>query len=684
MNKMAQLESVEQAFMQFVEDFVDKNGRFKYDQQISEMAVKGDKSFVIDFIDLYGFDIELAQMILDDPESNTPIFITVVRSKLRTRDPIYAESLKRINIRYRNLPADTPLRKIGSDHIGRLVMMHGIIVRASSITPLVIRATFRCPVCGELNHIEQSGQTLQKPQKCLACDNRKNFELVPRESVFIDHQLVTIQERPEDLPPGQLPRSITVELKDDIVDVARPGDRITMTGSIKLLPKYGRGGELRTYDIQIDASFCEVSGRDQELLELTPEDEEEILEIARDPFVHQKLLNSIAPSIYGNEYIKESVLYLLLGGVEKELEDVRIRGDINVLLVGDPGTAKSQMLNFSAKVAPRGLMTTGRGSTAAGLTAAVVKEGGTGNFVLEAGALVLADKGICCIDEIDKMRDEDRGAIHPAMEQQIVPIAKGGIVATLNARCSILAAANPTLGRYNPYQTIAQNITLPVTILSRFDLIFILRDTPDSQLDNEIAGHILGLHKNLKSSIAPLDNQMMRKYISYAKRLKPRLTDPVIERFQEFYVQMRNASMEGGEASAVAITARQLESLVRMAEARARAHLREEVTIEDAEGVINLMQKSLEQVGVDVATGQIDIDILYTGKPRSLQNQLQKVLQVVSEMERISGSVKESDLYEALNSDYGISRSEGAKLISVLVKDGTIYMPRPGYYKRTD
>ncbi|MBE0633171.1 minichromosome maintenance protein MCM, partial [Candidatus Bathyarchaeota archaeon] len=299
---MAQLESVEQSFTQFIEDFTDKEGRFKYDQEISELSVKGEKSFVIDLTDLYSFDMDLAQMILEDPEGNTPIFTTVIRSKLRTRDPIYAESLKRINIRYRNLPADTQLRKIGSDHIGRLVMLHGIIVRASAITPLVMRATFMCSVCGELNHLEQSGVTLQRPQKCLACDNRKSFELVPKESVFIDSQLVTIQERPEDLPPGQLPRSINVELKDDIVDIARPGDRITLTGFIKLIPKFGRGGELRTFDLNIDASFCEVSGRESELLELSPEDEEAIQEIAKDPFIHQKLLNSIAPSIYGNDY----------------------------------------------------------------------------------------------------------------------------------------------------------------------------------------------------------------------------------------------------------------------------------------------------------------------------------------------------------------------------------------------
>ena len=680
---MARLDTFEEAFTRFIEDFMDGQNRFKYDQYISEMVVKGSKSLILDFTDIYSYDMDLARAILEDPEGLTPIFSSIVRGRLRTRDPMFAESLNRVNVRYRNLPAATPLRRIGSDHVGRLIMVSGIIVRASSMTPMVIKATFRCPACGEFNNIEQSGQILMRPQKCIACDNRKGFELVPKESVFIDCQTVGIQERPEDLPPGQLPRSLNIELKDDLVDFVRPGDRITLTGFIKLLPRYGRGGELRTFDLQVDASYAEVSGREMELLEVTPEEEEEILELSRDPWIHQKLLSSIAPSIYGYEHIKEAVLYLLFGGVLKELEDMRIRGDINVLLVGDPGTAKSQILSFAAKAAPRGIMTTGRGSTAAGLTAAVVKEGGTGNFILEAGALVLADKGLCCIDEIDKMREEDRGAIHPAMEQQIVPIAKGGIVATLNARTSILAAGNPTLGRYNPYQTIAQNINLPVTILSRFDLIFILKDQPDSSRDADMADHILNLHRMLTSGKPPLTVELLKKYVSYAKKIKPAITDEVIERFKSFYVKMRTASIEGGEAAAVAITARQLESLVRMAEARARAHLRKEITVEDAEATINLMQKSLEQVGIDMSTGQIDIDILYTGKPRSLQNQLQKVLQVISEMERISGSVKDDDLYDTLQSDHGISRSEGARLLGVLMKDGTIYSPRPGYYKRT-
>jgi len=673
----------EEIFTRFIEDLLDNEGIRKYDQAISELGIKGLKSLIIDFNDLYSYDIELAEEVLREPDRTLDAFSKAVYSKLRLKDPLYSETQKEIHVRLQNLPSSTALRKIGSEHIGHLVSVNGIIVRASIVTPLVLKAVFRCSVCNELNYVEQSGEILKTPQKCEHCDSKKGFELVPKLSIFMDSQRVTIQERPEDLPPGQLPRSLHVDLKDDLVDVARPGDRITVIGSIDLLQRYGRGGPLRIYDMVMDANNLDVSGREMELMALNEEDEKNIKEIAEDPWVHRRLLQSIAPSIYGQDSIKEAILYLLFGGVGKELPDMNIRGDINVLLVGDPGTGKSQLLNFASKIAPRGLMTTGRGSTAAGLTAAVVKEGGTGNYVLEAGALVLSDKGVCCIDEIDKMREEDRGAIHPAMEQQIVPIAKGGIVATLNARTSILAAANPTLGRYNPYQTIAQNINLPVTILSRFDLIFVLKDVPDRERDTEMAEHILGLHRaSGQAVVSPIEPQLLRKYISYAKRVKPELKEEVIERFRDFYIKMRTASIEGGEGSAVAITARQLESLVRLAEARARAHLRMDVTKEDAEAVITLTQHSLEQVGIDVTTGQIDIDILYTGKPRSLQTQLQKVLGIIADLER-TGPVKDEELYESLAKDHGISRSDAIKFISTLMRDGTIYSPRPGYYRRT-
>jgi replicative DNA helicase Mcm len=565
---MASLIQSEEAFTRFIEEYRDEREEVKYEQALSEMAVRGLKSLVIDFTDLYAFDEDLARVILDNPLDHLPHFDIAAFSKLRMRDPMYADQMRRVHVRFRGLPTETPLRRIGAEHISRLVMVTGIIVRASAVQPFITNAAYRCTSCGEMILMEQTDQFLKTPTQCPSCNSRRGFELVPKESVFIDSQRITIQERPEELPAGQLPRSVNVELKDDVVDMARPGDRISLTGTLGLLRKQGRGGTLRTFDLALEANNIDVSGREAELLEITEEDIEEIREVASDPWVFRRMLQSIAPSLWGLDTIKEAVMYLLFSGVSKELPDVRIRGDINVLLVGDPGTGKSQLLGYAAKTAPRGLLTTGRGSTAAGLTAAVVKEGGSGNFVLEAGALVLADKGICCIDEMDKMRDEDRGAIHPAMEQQVVSIAKGGIVATLNARTSILAAANPTLGRYNPYQTIAQNMNLPVTILSRFDLIFVLRDLPDSENDFKMAEHILNLHMAAGTSVtAPLSTEFFRKYVSYAKTIDPVMTDEVFESFRDFYVKMRTASIEGGEASAISITARQLESLVRLSEA---------------------------------------------------------------------------------------------------------------------
>lgn len=677
-----------EAFTRFLEDYRDKEGSLRYDKALGELAVRGSRSFVVDFNDLYSFDVELAKKVLDDPEQLLSVFSDTILQKLRLRDPTYAENVGKIHIRLRNLPKKTPLRGIGAEHLGRLVMSDGIIVRASPVEPMVERAGFRCSRCGELNMVRQSGRTLKRPDSCLHCENRRGFELEPMNSDFVDSQRATVQERPEDLPPGQLPRSLDVELRDDLVDDARPGDRVSLVGVLDLVQRYGRGGALRTYDLALKVNHLEVSGRELEAIEFSEEDEEEMLELSREPKLHRRLLNSVAPSIYGHEEIKEAVLCLLFGGVEKQLPDMRIRGDVNVLIVGDPGTGKSQMLSFTAKAAPRGLLTTGRGSTAAGLTAAVVRESGTGGFTLEAGALVLADKGVCCIDEMDKMREEDRAAIHPAMEQQQVSIAKGGIVATLNSRASILAAANPTMGRYNPYQTIADNINLPVTILSRFDLIYILKDEPEEESDRKMARHILGLHRSARSiknpETPPLDTDKLRKYISYARQLKPILKEEAVERLRDFYVKMRTASLESGEVSAVSITPRQLESLVRLAEARARSELREEVSVKDAEEAIRLMRTSLRQVGVDTATGEVDIDIIYTGKPRSLQNRLQTVLAVIRDMESTMGVAEEDELYNTLREDHAMERSEASKLINLLRNDGVIYMPRPRRYRTTN
>jgi replicative DNA helicase Mcm len=425
-----------------------------------------------------------------------------------------------------------------------------------------------------------------------------------------------------------------------------------------------------------------VAGKEAEVVEITAEEEKQILEMAKDPWIQRKLLSSLAPSIYGYENIKEAILYLLFGAVPKTLPDgVTIRGDMNVLLIGDPGTAKSQLLKYVARVAPRGLYTSGRGSTAAGLTAAVVREK-SGGLVLEAGALVLADKGVCSIDEIDKMRPDDRVAIHEAMEQQTVSIAKGGIVATLNARASVLAAANPALGRYDAYRNITENINLPVTILSRFDLIFVMRDAPDSDLDSRMSEHILTLHRTGSTpEKVPLTPQMFRKYISYARRTDPILTEEASNELKNFYLKMRSTSTTA--ESPIAITPRQLEALVRLSECRARCFLRKEVTVEDTDAIIRLMTIALQDVGIDTTTGKMDIDVIMTGKPKSLRDRMQTILSMVAMLERETGSVQESKLFEELSKTAALPEAEARTLVNQLTRDGILYSPKPGHLKRT-
>jgi replicative DNA helicase Mcm len=474
-----------------------------------------------------------------------------------------------------------------------------------------------------------------------------------------------------------------IKLLEDLVDMARPGDRISITGVARALQEFvGRKARLRTFDLLLDANYVEVVGKEIEVVELTPDDERIIRELAKDPFIHRKLIASLAPSIYGYGDLKESVLYLLFGGVSKRLPDgVTIRSEINVLLVGDPGTAKSQLLQYVSRIAPRGLYTSGRGTTAAGLTAAVVREK-SGGMVLEAGALVLADKGVACIDEIDKMRPEDRVAIHEALEQHTVSVAKGGIVATLNARAAVLAAANPSLGRYDPYRNITDNINLPVTLLSRFDLLFIMKDVPEVDADSKMSEHILTLHR-LKTTPEepPLAPELLRKYIAYAKRIEPQLTDEVVVELRQFYLKMRSTS--GSTESPVAITPRQLEALVRLSEARARCFLREKVEVEDARAIIRLMMLSLEDVGIDTATNKIDIDVIMTGKPKSLRDKMQVVLSTFADLEKQLGIVQDSTLYQALSRKVDITDEEARKLVDQLVREGIIYSPKEGYLKRT-
>ena len=659
----------------------------KYRRRLSQMAVEGSTSITVDFEDLLTADTEFAETLVDRPDEYTQHANRAAYAQLQIEEPEYAQEIEHVTVHFRRLPQTTQLRTLGSLHIGKLVMVEGIIVRASPVNPMVMRAAFKCKRCESIQYIDQTTPFLRAPFACAdpACRSKGPFDFVQEESAFIDFQRIRIQERPEDLPPGQLPRWLNIRMGGrDLVDLARPGDHVAVVGSVRAEASTVPGvGKQRVFRLNLDANHIDVRSKEPEALITSPEEEKKIHDISRDPWVHRNIIRSIAPSIYGYEHIKEAIMYLLFGGVAKQLPDITIRGDMNALLIGDPGTAKSQLLQYVSRIAPRGLYTSGRGTTAAGLTAAVLRERG-GGMSLEAGALVLADKGVACIDEIDKMRPEDRVAIHEAMEQHTVSVAKGGIVATLNARTSLLAAANPALGRYEPYRTVAENITLPVTILSRFDLIFVLRDQPEKETDAKMSEHILDLHRrgSMPSAESPISPQLLRKYISYAKNIKPQLSEPAIQRLKDFYLEMRTAGGES-EASPIAITARQLESLVRITEARARVALRKEILAEDAEAAITIMKRSLSEVGIDIATGKADIDLIYSGKPKSMRDRLQIILSTIVEMERETGMVDKTALLDKLTKERDVTQQEAERLLQQLEKDGTIYRPREGYIKKT-
>jgi len=657
----------------------------KYRVRLNQMSVSGSRSLAVDFTDIITYDSELAKKLVMNPDDYLPALEKAALEQLKREDPQYAEEIEGVRVRLQKLPEDltVSLRRLGAKNINKLVRVEGIVVRASPVRPLVVKAAFKCKSCEHIQYIFQTSMVMKMPGVCESCKRRGPFEFLQSESSFIDYQELRVQEKPEDLPPGQLPRWIDIRVYEELVDTARPGDTVIITGVVRavqdFLPTVGR---MRVFNITLEVNNLEIYGKDPETVEISPEEERLILELAKQKDIHEKIKQSIAPSIYGYDEIKEAIMYLLFGGVTKTLQDgMRIRGDINILLVGDPGTGKSQILRYVQRIAPRGLYTHGRGTTAAGLTAAVLKER-SGGMILEAGALVLADRGVCTIDEIDKMRNEDRVAMHEAMEQQSISVAKGGIVATLNARTSMLAAANPALGRYDPNRTVAENINLPITLLSRFDLIFILKDQPSREYDSRLTEHILKLHSEGGEAVkTPIDPNFLRKYISYSKRIKPRITQEAMEVIRDFYLKMRGAS-EFAE-SPIAITARQLESIVRLAEARARVALREEVTADDAKRAVLLMSKSLEQVGMDISTGKIDIDIIMTGKPKSLRDKLQAVIGVIVNLSKQTGMAEEEAVYKVLEEEYGINRGEAANLVQQLRKDGTIYAPKDGFLKKT-
>lgn len=687
-------EEIVKRFTKFLWDFRDrKTGVFKYRERINQMALMNQRSLLIDFNDLVEFDRELSHMVDQDPGYVIELFSQSIKNLLLKEYPDFARSIEKFYPRFRNPARVFKIRELNSEYIGKFVALEGIVTRITRVEARMVKAKYKhidLECLQEFDYPEQGemGERVEKPPFCPLCGKTGKFELLFEKSKFIDWQKIVVQEKPEEVPPGQIPRSVEIVLTSDLVDTARPGDRVTVTGILRVMPTstIQRGIGKSVFSFYVEANYVDVQQKVLEEVEITREDEEKIRELARDPWIREKIIASIAPAIYGHWNVKEAIALLLFGGTPKILPDgTRIRGDIHVLLVGDPGTAKSQLLQYTSRVAPRGLYTSGKGSTAAGLTASVLRDKTTGEYYLEAGALVLADGGVACIDEIDKMRDEDRTAIHEALEQQTVSIAKAGIVARLNARASVLAAGNPKYGRYDLNEPVSKNIDLPPTILSRFDLIFIIQDIPNKVTDRLLARHILGVHMDSEKAKPLIDINLLKKYISYARRyIQPKLTEEAKKLLEEFYVETRLASLSNDQSkpSPIAITPRQLEALIRLTEAYAKIALKQKATIEDAEEAIRLMYYTLRKIGYDIESKTLDIDMIEVGMSRSKQLRTREFVKFVDKVLEEYGRVTYSDLIR-LASEKGFEKEFVMEMIKKLRQEGIVYEPEPGVLSKT-
>jgi replicative DNA helicase Mcm len=672
----------------FLKAFKDRDSNYKYFDRINNMMASGAQSLIVDYIDLDSYNPLLAKEITHKPDEYLEAFNEAVLSVLREIHPDYEQEIReKIRVRIGNYTVQKGLREINADLINKLVSISGMVVRSSEVKPLAKKVAYKCTNCNTVTEAQLKGLVMRKPVKCPAC-SEKELEMDPESSLFIDFQMVRLQELPEDLPAGQLPHYIEVTVMSDLVDQCRPGDRIILTGIIRIeQEQLAPQAKTSLFRLRMEGNNIEYLGgragskdtRSVERIMISTEDERQIRTIASKPDAYEKLIASFAPHIYGHEPIKEAILLLIVGSVTKRLEDGSTRrGDINVLLVGDPGTAKSEMLKFTAKIAPRGLYTSGRGSTAAGLTAAVIRDK-SGIMMLEAGAVVLGDQGIVCIDEFDKIKPEDRSALHEVMEQQTCSVAKGGIVATLNARTSILSAANPIYGKYDPYKNITENVNLPVPLLTRFDLIFIVRDSPDKEKDNLVASHILEIHRDSEQAARPaIDIDLFSKYLSYAKQIEPALTPDAIDIIRSYYMDMRRIESEG----MITVTPRQLEGLIRLASARARLLLKDMVDAEDAQRAIYLVDQMMRTAGVDVNTGKTDLGVLY-GKPQSVVSKEKTFMELFRGLTGAENNDVEDKIFvDELVKTGKFSDEEARKYIQKFNREGQIFERRPGFWAK--
>jgi replicative DNA helicase Mcm len=656
------------------------------------------RSIEVNFTDLEQFDRELSEELLQTPDEVIPS----AEEALKQIELPVEKQLDDAHIQFTSIPNKVTIRDLRSNHLLKFIAVEGMVRKATEVRPKITNAAFYCMRCETVNYIPQSGPKFVEPGECEeeSCGKRGPFKLLIDKSNFIDAQKLQVQESPESLKGGSQPQSIDVDAEDELAGIVKPGDRVVVNGILRSHQRTTREGKSTFYDLVLHCNSIEYLDQEFDELDISPEEEDEIIELSNDPQIYNKIIKSIAPSIYGYENIKEALTLQLFSGVPKSLPDGgRIRGDIHLLLVGDPGIAKSQLLRYMVKLSPRGVFASGKSASSSGLTAAAVKDDlGDGRWTLEAGALVMADMGIAAVDEMDKMSREDKSALHEAMEQQTISVAKAGILATLKSRCALLGAANPKYGRFDRYEGLAEQINMPPALISRFDLIFILLDVPDSKMDTNIANHILKSHyagelyeqwdklststitqekvaSQQKVILPEIETELLRKYVAYARRMVyPIMEEEARQHLVDFYLDLRK--MGENKDSPVPVTARQLEALVRLAESSARIRLSNTVTLEDAKRTTKISLACMKQVGVDPDTGALDVDVIASGTSKSQRDKihiLQDIIKHVSQ-KHAGGKAPLDEVYEEASAE-NIDREHAEEFIQKMKRTGDLLAP---------
>lgn len=646
------IEKMEEFFISFRSN----NGKAYYHNMIKAIA-SGEKSTMEINFDDFSNDTNMINMFLYDYDKMMECFEKTVVAQVKKLESDFDE---RIPIRIKNYSIVSPLRNINAKNTGDFVSIKGMVIQASVPSSIPIMATFTCDFGHDLTLQAKYDYTMDIPKRCMVDGCKAELRLNAKKSKFIDYQILTVQEMQDETPEGQLPSVIDVFLVDDLIGYSRMGEEIILNGIIRpeLSAEISLGKKVQTYKQRLYCNNIEIVNQDEVELSLNDEDQKKIKKLLHDnsPEEFRKILiDAFASKIYGHELIKEALLLCMIGSDRLILSDKSVlRGDINMLLVGDPGQGKSELAQIIKRVAQKAFYASGKGSTGAGLTAATLKDQDTGMYVLKPGVTVLADQGIAIIDEFDKMKPEDRSALHEVMEQQTISISKGGITATLNARCSVIGIANPIGGRYDSTMEFTKNLHIPIPLLTRFDLIFVLKDVYNDEKDAKLARYVLESHNPQKQQskliTTKMDTNLLKKYLKMTQVIKPKITKSTIDILVAEYRDKRKKS----DADDIPITPRQLLSIKRLTIAVAKMMMHEETTDDDARHAIDIMMESLKTYAINEETGEVDYGT-GEGKPRGTTDKLNTMRRIYN------------DLYEK-NKPMGVSEDEMAKEMVITEK----------------